>query len=659
MKLFLSILIVFSVSFIYTQALVSNIDSCLLVLKKSKNDTNKVILLQQIAGHYNIKDLEKAKKYAEESIELSKTLGYKFGEIISLNTLANYYERSDQFPKALAIYNDALAKAKAIKSDKALAIVHNNIGIIYTNTSKYDQAISNYLLAIKAEERIKNEIGVAQGYNNVGVVYFYMGKTDKTIEYISKSVAISQRIGNIHDALNGYINLAAISESQENFEEAIAFYEKALRTSKKIGDPKKIAQVLSNMAITFSKQKSFDKSNQYYEKAIAIQDSVKNYSSQAHALINYGSSLIQQKQLAKAEQKIKSGLALAEKLSYNLILQEGYSLMSDLHEKRGDFKQSNLFLRKYLAVHDSITNKESRNRISELEIEYQTEKKEKKLLEQKASLSQKELKLEQQNSLLIGSGSVILLLVFIAFFIYKLQRNKRMQLQKENDLKVALAKIETQNKLEDQRLRISRDLHDNIGSQLTFIISGMDNMLYQAQHQKQIPTHKIEQLNDFTRATITDLRDTIWAMNKDEISFLDLKQRLSSFIQKANLTSDTTKCLFQFDENTQVKTQFSSFVGINIYRIIQESVNNALKYAEATEVKIEVDVCSNSEFKFSVTDNGTGFKLEQIELGNGLENMKHRAKEIGSQLHLNTELGKGTRIDFTVKIETTNEAGRD
>ena len=78
-----------------------------------------------------------------------------------------------------------------------------------------------------------------------------------------------------------------------------------------------------------------------------------------------------------------------------------------------------------------------------------------------------------------------------------------------------MAKIETQNKLQEQRLRISRDLHDNIGAQLTFIISSIDNLKFGFTDISEKLGSKLSNISSFTQQTIYELRDTIWAMNKE------------------------------------------------------------------------------------------------------------------------------------------------
>src|SRR5690606_21023817 len=104
--------------------------------------------------------------------------------------------------------------------------------------------------------------------------------------------------------------------------------------------------------------------------------------------------------------------------------------------------------------------------------------------------------------------------------------------------------------------------------------------------------NKLPSISGFAKETITELRDTIWAMNHSEIDFEEIHGRISNFVEKAKKSSEQITFSFEVDE--QLKTiVFSSVEGMNIYRIIQEAVNNALKYAEATRIEIRVEMAEN------------------------------------------------------------------
>ena len=236
----------------------------------------------------------------------------------------------------------------------------------------------------------------------------------------------------------------------------------------------------------------------------------------------------------------------------------------------------------------------------------------------------------------------------MGYLLYNQQKLKNKQLQKENELKDALAEIETQNSLQKQRLRISRDLHDNIGAQLTFIISSIDNLKYGFKIKDDKLTQKLERISGFTVGTIYELRDTIWAMNKSEITFDDLRSRISNFIDKANVVSNKTNFSFKVDEDLSETLTFSSIEGMNIYRIIQEAVNNAIKYSEATEISVNIKK-TKSGLHIEVADNGKGFDPNTIERGNGLNNMQKRVHNLGGDLSINTREGQGTQLMFTIE----------
>ena len=149
--------------------------------------------------------------------------------------------------------------------------------------------------------------------------------------------------------------------------------------------------------------------------------------------------------------------------------------------------------------------------------------------------------------------------------------------------------------------------------------------------------------------TIVELRDTIWAMNVNQISFSNLSSRIYNFIEKAKSVKENIQFSFIIPEHL-IQKKFSSLVGINLYRTIQEGINNAIKYANADEIAVEV-----KEFKdfisIEIKDNGIGFNLDQVELGNGLINMQKRIEEIGGNYSLHSTLGNGTTIQIHLKNE--------
>lgn len=633
------------------QETLPNIDSALAVLKSAPKDTAQAIRYQKIGGHYNVTQLDSAPAFFRKGWRLSQELKYRKGEWINLNGLGNYHERKTQYDSAMYYYNKALKIVEETQSTKGFAIVLNNVATIHIRRGAYETALQFMFDALKAEEALNNRNGIAQAYNNIGVVYYYTQDFDKTTFYLTKALEIQEELGTYDGLINGYNNIGAIYIYQEKYEEAIKAYQKGLDFAKKIGDRKMEATQLSNMALAFSNKKDFTKAERIFNEAVSLRKEIKDYNGWAYSYQAFGQMYLEQKNFPKAKYYLDEALKIAREKGIKLVEKESLAVLVEYAEAQKDYQNANAYLYEYLAVKDSILNEEKTKAITEMETKYETEKKERDLAETRASLAEKDLEVKQKNILMYGGFGLALVLGLLGYLFYNQQKLKNRQLQKEGELKTALTRIETQNKLQEQRLRISRDLHDNIGSQLTFIISSLDNVKYGFPDLQEKLSEKLSGISNFTTQTIYELRDTIWAMNKNDITFEDLQARITNFINQAKIAASTTQFEFHIDHSLDHEQKFTSIQGMNMYRIIQEAVNNAIKYASASKVQVSVEE-TDEYFQISILDDGKGFDRESVPLGNGLNNMAKRARDIGAELSVASEKGKGTTLNLRIPKNT-------
>ena len=183
-----------------------------------------------------------------------------------------------------------------------------------------------------------------------------------------------------------------------------------------------------------------------------------------------------QKKKSEAIAYIDSSVALAQKTNYKRGMIKAYEILANIHKNEGDYKNASLAQDLYMGAYKALMNEKKENSLAQYKIIYETEKKEKKLLQSKINLGLKEKQIQSKNSLLQMLGIITLALIGLGFLIYRQLKMRNRQQRQEFELKSAIKEIETQNSLQNQRLQISRDLHDNIGSQLTFIISSIDNL---------------------------------------------------------------------------------------------------------------------------------------------------------------------------------------
>ena len=218
------------------------------------------------------------------------------------------------------------------------------------------------------------------------------------------------------------------------------------------------------------------------------------------------------------------------------------------------------------------------------------------------------------------------------YFLIKYQRTRKLLKEESKARQVT-----------QERLRISRELHDNIGARLTHIISSLDIQLYKNKEGAE----GIEKINDFARETMTQLRETIWAVGDSTIFFSELAARIEQYTAQVDRMSAVS---FLFDNKTAQDFELNSVQTINFYRIVQEAINNALKYSQAKNITVLL-LQKAQEQQIIIHDNGKGFDAKKSAAGTGIEGMKRRAQEAGGSCEVKSDIGKGTTVSVKFKWE--------
>ncbi len=201
--------------------------------------------------------------------------------------------------------------------------------------------------------------------------------------------------------------------------------------------------------------------------------------------------------------------------------------------------------------------------------------------------------------------------------------------------------IQLQKNLEQERKRISRDLHDNIGAYTTSLINKVDQM--KINFEGKCETQKLDDIRETATYIMSLLRQTIWVLSSRETSLDSFFDNFMSYVQK--ITGSDSKIKIKFAEDIFNNRRLDPTVAIALFRILQEAFHNILKHSEATIAEFQIE--SHERISILIKDNGKGFMQERNE-GNGLKNMKERAKEAGFNLHMYSS-SQGTTIQVTEK----------
>jgi signal transduction histidine kinase len=209
-----------------------------------------------------------------------------------------------------------------------------------------------------------------------------------------------------------------------------------------------------------------------------------------------------------------------------------------------------------------------------------------------------------------------------------------------------IKELRHQTALQQQRESLARDLHDGIGSQLSHIIGQIDLMSL-----KDLNQPKLVLLGEFTRETNQALRDTIWVLNKESITWVEFKQRLTGYI--ARICNDLDSPLVSYSFHLPDAIQFSPLLTSSLFHIIQEALNNALKYAKADIIQLTI-YHKDKNLMLFFEDNGKGFDAKNASTGYGLSNIRKRVEELGGNYTLESS-SKGTNIKILIPYYLDNQ----
>jgi signal transduction histidine kinase len=321
-----------------------------------------------------------------------------------------------------------------------------------------------------------------------------------------------------------------------------------------------------------------------------------------------------------------------------------YGNLADYYLTKKEYSKGIDMLLRERELMSSLFSAEAAQATSEAMVRYETEKKEKqnqllqqsnriKNLELSKTLSENESK---NKTIILLMISILLVALLAGFLIYrgKVQRNQQDQ--------------NAQFKIQNERIRISRDLHDNVGAQLSIVNSNVDWIL--SRKKQMTPdelSKRLSELKVLGSEVINTLRESIWAMKNDEISVQEFSDKIKTYLLRLRESSNSVQINFQ-EKMSNEHIILSPVIALNVFRITQEAINNALKYAGSGSVDVGLDQ-NGALLRVQILDRGEGFDVEKKKDGHyGLENMKQRALESGIELSIESVIGRGTTVQIIV-----------
>lgn len=625
------------------------IDSLWQKYRQSNNDSIKLKAANFLAFHYIFRSPARADSILTNATVFAKDNKLNFGLTELTNTRGIYYDVIGLKDSSKIYFKQALDYSQKYNFKNIEVMCINNLGMFCWNNGQFKEAINYFYQALEfsQEHNPKNDKGQSVYLNNIGLIYQELKQYDRAIPYHEKSLEIRKEYDLDKDIAQSYNNLAICYQNTGDLKQAENYINQAIQYSKTASQPKLYHQFHNTLGNILNIQGQYKEAEKAYKEALNLPEEYQNNKrDQFNVYTNLLELYNNTGQFDNAQRAITQAQNLVDQDSTLINFSESFYINSaKTYYALQELEKADRFFRSYTALKDSLFSAENAQALADVEAKLKTKDKEAELAKTKAILLQKDIEVRQKNLLFYGSLSAIIILLVIGYLIIKSNRLKNKQLKKEAELQKALTKIELKNKLEEQRLRISRDLHDNIGSQLTFVISGLQFLEYKRDVQIDDIKSKLKHLSLFTRQTIHELRDTIWAMNKEELCLIDLIERLRKYINQSSVKENINIHTPEKDSKPLNSFKFNAIQGIQLFRTIQEAINNAVKHAEASNINISV-LTKDDVLEVIISDNGKGFDPQKIEYGNGLKNIKARAKKLGAKLTIESKINDGTTISL-------------
>lgn len=633
--------LLFNLILLHGQQIEAIIASNRAVYQNEEDLQKKASLAADLAWYYSQVNIDSALLYGQTSLRIARQIHDDKLIAQAYNDLATVYLVKGEYQSSINVCDSAMSIRYRLHDSLGIASLNFKKGNAFNKLGAYDSTMHYYFKAHAYYSEAKDSSVLSNIESNISATYFLMGNLDKALSYLEAPIHYYRSSKQYPYLANSILNKGSIQLASKDTTSALHSFNETIEIASQANAKGTLAAAYNNLGNIFMARKQFREAELWIEKGLAIRQELGLDADMESSRLTLANAKLQNGNFIQAKHLFLSVAHAFMENGAKEKLREIYLGLAFAYAAERKIDSLNHFLHQYDIITSELFDAESLKNAEEIEAKYQTQKKELALSQSKSQNLQDELAIQSKNRLIFIISTIAILIFAIGYFLYSRQRNRALYFEKEKRLLEEVKNLEVQNKLHAQRHEISRELHDNIGSQVTFIVSSIEALRISGISKEKMEA-KLDVLFDFSAQTLAQLRDAIWAIDAKEMTFEDLKMRTLNFIEKAQLFLKGIDFEFNCAESVE-GFAFDSANGINVYRIIQEAINNALKHAQAS--KISVDILEDHQnLLVSIKDNGPGFDAATTDFGNGLNSMELRAKELGGFLQIIHE--NGTEIRF-------------
>ncbi|HEX2901068.1 MAG TPA: sensor histidine kinase [Bacteroidia bacterium] len=590
-------------------------------LLPSRTGKEKMDLAGELAYQFCYVNTDKALKYGHLELEMALETGDSMTIAQAWNDLGAVHASRGEFKESIHYTSGALRVRQNAGDSLLVANSCNKLGYAWHEMGVPNRALDAFLRAARIYSHEGKNALLAVVYNNIGSVHLRQGNKPKAIEYLQLAGNTAKETGDIGTQITSKTNIAGIQFESGNIDTAQAAYEELLALIAETGMNQNLGTVQMNLGACYVRNGQSSRGIRSLEVADSLFQAKGDAKGQAMTKVNLAIGYLSQHDHDMARKQLTDAEALCKVVDSDqqwLLLYDGYFRLESALGNVPEAMKYELLARQR---REKMYNEMSSKQIAQMETLYETEKKEQ-------ALQTAEMKNYNQRLVIAGMAAILVLVLVTLGFLVRNQKLKRESLLQRSVMA-----------WQEERLRISRDLHDNIGAELTLISTC-------ASDTDPADQKGLQAIGDYARAAMAQLRETVWAIRSETIAAEAFANRLGDYAMRLCAPA---KMVASLELEGESGTPLRPAVTLQLYRICQEAIHNAVKYAGSPTLRIKV-LAEAGQMTVTIADQGKGFDLASTARGDGIENMKARAAECNGKLDLITAPGQGTTVKVSIPI---------
>lgn len=612
--------------------------------------------------HRQLGQADSALYYYEESIAIKERLDDPLSTAKTTLNLGNYYFSVGQFRKAIDYYDRTLLFYQQANYAEGIGRLENNMGAAYYELGFNTISAKHYIRGLAIYDSLQVDDMRINILMNLATVLRDQGKIIEAKDYYLQALESQNTIEDNATKATLYLNLADVMKINNELSAALETFQQAARIYTDQQMPKGLSEAHHGLARTYAGLGNADMAEKYFKICLEVKREINDELNTGKVLNNLAVFQYENGRYDEALKNYQQGLQLARKYELPQLSRANLLGLSEVYAVLGNSSRALDYRLQYQTVKDSLDNVEKSRQIAELQEQYESVQKDKRIRElalensiANAEIERNEAIAEKQKArkTTFLVAAIALFVLVLAVFLYYRQRLSLARLREEEEqarhkrnIDSLLDEQRTRNLEariageEQERQRLAKDLHDHLGSILATVKVNLQGIFDREKSLKE--NEQVQTVNTLVDKACSDVRGIAHNLNMGISESFGLTTALKDLAESVS-GADGIKVLFTAANCAE---RFDTNLEIFIYRMVQEFLSNALRHSGANRISIEL-TCLDDLISIIVEDNGKGFDNQaSAKHGNGigLKNLVSRIEEFEGEISFDSTSGKGTTI---------------